>query len=73
MSFFNDAGAGGEITLQAGGDISTANLLLSESRSFFRDAGVGGAITLDAGGDIQTDEINSESSSFQGDGGDGGW
>ncbi|NES87482.1 MAG: filamentous hemagglutinin N-terminal domain-containing protein, partial [Moorea sp. SIO2B7] len=57
------AGDGGDISLEAGGDITTENLNSSSrySHSYWEGAGNGGDIFLEAGGDITTENLNSSS------------
>ncbi|MDJ0702768.1 MAG: CHAT domain-containing protein, partial [Leptolyngbyaceae cyanobacterium MO_188.B28] len=68
-----DAGAGGAISLTAGGNIATSDLLVSFSVSGSGDAGAGGAISLTAGGNIATSgDLDSFSVSVSGNAGAGG-
>ena len=89
FSFSDDgnAGTGGDISLNAGGDIETDGLssastsywgfepnlwLVPPSDSDSGNAGPGGDISLNAGGDIETGSLSSESWSYSGNAGPGG-
>ncbi|MDS9397728.1 S-layer family protein [Aphanizomenon flos-aquae NRERC-008] len=71
MSDSGTSGNGGEMTLTAGGDIST-RYLYSFSRSESGTAGNGGEMTLNAGDNISTQYLDSSSYSLSGTGGNGG-
>jgi len=72
--YYYDAGAGGAITLTAGGEIEVTGDINSGSYGYLGNAGEGGAITLDAGDDINLagNLFSNSYSPYGGDTGEGG-